>query len=238
MLLTVQTGMPKIEIAAVPLNQHFIDVLNIPIISDFIMSAINTAADQYIAPRSHTLDMYKIILGEDSKKELDSVGVLIIHIKKALGIRSADINGKSDCYVTVSYSKYRKPLWSSRIIFENLKPVWEEYAVLLVNTDELKAKENLRVELWDSDRFTVDDVLGHVETGLMELVHNKGKTFDREDKLHKGRRDNEDHGTLFWSVAFHGKADLNPDLATDGADERVHPKLRVRKTSFGYATEV
>lgn len=214
-------GMPKIEIAAVPLNQRFFNVMNLPVISDFINSSIKTAAAEYVAPSNYTLDLSKILVGEDTKQELQAIGVLVVHIHSAESIIAADINGKSDCYVTLSYSKFAKPLWSTRIIFNDLNPVWDETAVLLVNADEVKASEMLSVTLWDSDRFTADDIVGRTEIDVTELVRNRGTTYKRRDRLQGFKAGHYMPGCINWSVVFHGKQDLNQDLATSGVDERL-----------------
>lgn len=214
-------GMPKIEIAAVPLNQRFFNVMNLPVISDFINSSIKTAAKEFVAPSNYTLDLSKILVGEDTKKELLAIGVLVVHISCAEAIRAADINGKSDCYVTLSYSKYAKPLWSTRIIFGDLNPVWDETAVLLVNADEVKASEKLSVTLWDSDRFTADDIVGRTEVDVTELVRNRGQLSKRRDRLQGFKDGHYMPGHINWSVVFYGKRDMNQDLATSGVDERL-----------------
>lgn len=221
--------MPRIEIAAVPLNQRFFNVMNLPIISDFINCSIRTAAAAYVAPANYTLDVSKILVGSDSKDELLAIGVLVVHIHSAIGIIAADLNGKSDCYVTLSYSKFTKPLWSTRIIFADLNPVWDETAVLIVNADEVKAGEKLSVTLWDSDRFTADDIVGRTEVDVTELVRSRGQVHKRQDRL-KGFKEGEYMpGRINWSVVFHGKQELNLALATKGADERVPHDLRDTK---------
>lgn len=213
--------MPRIEIAAVPLNQRFFNVMNLPVISDFINCSIRTAAAAYVAPANYTLDVSKILVGSDSKHELLAIGVLVVHIHSAIGIIAADLNGKSDCYVTLSYSKFAKPLWSTRIIFADLNPVWDETAVLLVNADEVKAGEKLSVTLWDSDRFTADDMVGRTEVDVTKLVRNRGQVDNRNDTLHGFKDKDQMPGRIKWSVVFHGKQELNPALATTGADERL-----------------
>lgn len=209
-------GMPKIEIAAVPLNQRFLNVMSLPVISDFVYSSIKTTAREFCAPKSFTMDLSKMLVGDDTKKELNAIGVLVVHIDRAQGVRAADkLTGKSDCYVTLSYSKFAKTLWSSRIIFCDLNPVWDETAILLVNADELKANEKLAVEIWDSDRFTVDDLLGRIEVDVIDLVRKKGKKKTRTDSLMGFRKGQLMPGTLKWSVGFYGKAGLDEEAIKD-----------------------
>lgn len=225
-------GMPRIEIAAVPLTQRFFNVMNLPLISDFVYSSVRTAARSYVAPSNYTLDISKILNGDDTKRDTTAIGVLVVHIHSAAGIKAADLNGKSDCYVTLNFSKFAKPLWSTRIIFNDLNPVWDETAMLLVNADEVKANEMLSVELWDSDRFTADDMVGRTEADVTELVRNRGKVFNKRDSLTGFDKSHPMPGHLNWSVAFHGKAELNEDLATDGADERLPKDMKVGHPVF------
>ncbi|KAG0640302.1 hypothetical protein HOY80DRAFT_959482 [Tuber brumale] len=219
-------GMPKIEIAAVPLNQRFLNVMNLPIISDFVNSSIRAAARSYVAPSNYTFDVSKVLTGDDIKKDTNAIGVLVVHIHSAEAVKAADLNGKSDCYVTLSYLKFAKPLWSTRIIFGDLSPVWDETAVLLVNADEVKASEMLSVELWDSDRFTVDDMVGKTDVDVTDLVRNRGKVYKRRDSLRGYERGQTVPGHLNWSVVFHGKAELNESAGTDGADERLPDDMK------------
>jgi len=219
--------MPKIEIAAVPLNQRFFNVMNLPLISDFVNSSIRTAARSYVAPSNYTFDISKILTGDDIKKDTNAIGVLVVHIHSAEAVKAADLNGKSDCYVTLSYSKFAKPLWSTRIIFCDLSPVWDETAVLLVSADEVKAGEKLSVELWDSDRFTADDMVGRTDVDVTNLVRNRGKVYKRRDSLRGFERGQIVPGHLNWSVVFHGKAELSESARTDGADERLPEDMKV-----------
>jgi hypothetical protein len=219
--------MPKIEIAAVPMNRRFLNVMNLPVISDFIYSSIRATARQFVAPFNYTLDIGKILCGDDTKKQLVAIGAIVVHIHSASGVKAADINGKSDCYVTLSYSKFRKPLWSTRIIFSELHPVWDETAVLLLDADEVKAAEKLNCQLWDSDRFTADDILGRTEIDVKQLIQNPGTVFDRVDNLMGIKEGSEMPGTVRWSVAYYGIRPLNPKLRTDGSDERVSPEFKV-----------
>jgi len=157
---------------------------------------------------------------------------LVVHIHSGKDLKAADLDGKSDCYVTLSYSKNAKPLWSTRIIFHELNPCWDETAVLLLTADDVKASEQLRVQLWDSDRFTADDVLGRTGIDVLQLVKQPGKLFQREDCLLGVRKgSNTMPGKVKWDVVFYGNRALNKALMTDGKDERLPVDLDVGATS-------
>lgn len=61
-------GLPHITISVVPMSERLPNVMNVPFISGFISSAINTAAAEYVAPKSLTIDLQKFISGDDIKK--------------------------------------------------------------------------------------------------------------------------------------------------------------------------
>lgn len=240
-------GMPRIEISAVPLNKRFLNVMSLPVISDFVYSSIKLTAREFCAPKSFTMDLSKMLVGDDTKKELNAIGVLVVHIDRAKGVRAADkLTGKSDCYVTLSYAKFGKTLWSSRIIFCDLNPVWDETAILLVNADEIKAGERLAVEIWDSDRFTVDDLLGRIEVDVIDLVKRRGKVRKRTDSLMGYKKGQYMPGTLAWSVCFYGKASLDGQEANEVGREvqstaemdRVSQSTLTTEGAFSLLTDV
>lgn len=52
----------------------------------------------------------------------------------------------------MTFSQLGKPLFSTRIIKGDLNPVFEEVAILPVDLNVVRLKEELSVQLWDSDR--------------------------------------------------------------------------------------
>ncbi|RJE16617.1 C2 domain protein, partial [Aspergillus sclerotialis] len=68
--------------------------------------------------------------------------------------------------MTVSWGKFGKPVASTRIIVDDQAPNWSEWSHILVTPEELNADEKLRLQLWDSDKYTADDDLGRVEVDL------------------------------------------------------------------------
>lgn len=58
----------------------------------------------------------------------------------------------ADPYVTVAYSRQGKPLYSTRIVFADLNPCFEETTAILLDVNAVKIKEKLSLQIWDSDR--------------------------------------------------------------------------------------
>lgn len=50
-------GVPKVEISAIPMSKALPNVLDLPLISGFVQSSIAAAANEYVAPKSMTLNM-------------------------------------------------------------------------------------------------------------------------------------------------------------------------------------
>lgn len=88
-------GLPRITISVVPMNKILPNVMNLPFISGFISSSIDTAVAEYVAPKSITLDLQRLISGDDIKKDTDAIGVIVVHIHKATDVRCADVSGGS-----------------------------------------------------------------------------------------------------------------------------------------------
>ena len=88
-------GLPRITISVVAIHKLLPNVMNLPFISGFISSAINTAAAEYVAPKSLTLDLQRLISGDDIKKDTDAIGVIVVHIHRAKGVKKADATGSS-----------------------------------------------------------------------------------------------------------------------------------------------
>jgi Ca2+-dependent lipid-binding protein len=86
-----------------------LNILDVPLISSFVQSAIDAALSEYVAPKSLTLNLKDMLVGEDFKKDTNGKGVVWIFIKRARGFKQGDggigpFEGSSDAYVTVSVS--------------------------------------------------------------------------------------------------------------------------------------
>ncbi|MCJ1245145.1 hypothetical protein MMC30_002346 [Trapelia coarctata] len=213
-------GQPKANLSCVPLTKHMLNIMDLPLISSFVQSAIDAALAEYVAPKSLTLDIKDMITGNDFKEDTLAHGVIMIRIKRATKFKEGDVSvvpfkkGSSDPYVSVGWAKFGKPLWSTRIIFADMEPVWDEMAFVLVGTEELNADERLQVELWDSDRGSADDNLGRVEVDLKEIMHDsrsKGNMWVRQDGFMGMESDEEMPGSLEWSVGYYQKARIQGD---------------------------
>lgn len=206
-------GQPKASLSCVPLSKHGLNLMDVPMLSSFVQSAIDAALAEYVAPKSLTLNLKDMLVGEDFKKNTNSHGVIFILIKRARGFKQGDggigfSSGSSDAYVTVGWGKFGKTVASTRIIESTQEPDWHEYANILVSAEELNAEEKLRLALWDSDKHTADDDLGRVEVDLKELMNtpeSHNQMQDREDRFTGQDPEEKMPGTLQWSVGYFSK---------------------------------
>lgn len=223
-------GIPKVEASCTPMIERGVNILNLPLISNFVNWAIKTAAGMYVAPKSMTLDLGKMLQGDDIQKETNAMGILFIRIHKAVGLSKQDRRGSdgggSDPYITVSFSKFGKPMYCTRVIQDDLNPVFEETCALMVTSDLIKADEQLSMELWDSDRSSADDVVGKVELSLQKLIQHPGNMYQQVSKLRGLKAESEMPGELHWEVGFFGKTQFRAALRTDGKDLNLPKQLR------------
>ena len=225
-------GVPKVQAGCVPMLERGVNILNLPLISNFVNYAIGAAASMYVAPKSMSLDMKAMLSGDDLSKDVGALGVLMVKIHRAEGLSKQDKRGSdgggSDPYVVLTFSKYSKPMYCTRVITDDLNPVWEESAFLLVAPELIKADEDLSIELWDSDRHSADDVVGKVEIPLQKIIQHPGEIYPHASKLAGAHADSEMPGTLHTEVGFFGKTDYRPALRTDQVSRTLDKNLQNR----------
>jgi hypothetical protein len=223
-------GLPKVEAGCIPMVEKGVNILNLPLISNFVNWAIAAAAGMYVAPKSMTLDIGKMLSGDTVKKETEALGIVFIRIHKAVGLSKQDRRGSkgggSDPYICVAFSKFGKPQYCTRVIQDNLNPIFEESCALLVTADVIKADEQLSLELWDSDRSSADDVVGKVELSIQKLIQHPGRMFPQVSKLKGVKAGSDMPGELHWEVGFFGKTQFRRALRTDGKDPNLPKELR------------
>ena len=206
--------------------------MDIPLLSSFVQSSIDAALAEYVAPKSLTLDLKDMLVGDDFKKDTRARGVLMVTIKRARNFKEGDMtipvlrNGSSDSYVAVGWAKFGKPVWSTRVIVADMEPIWNETTFIIVGPEELNAGERLRVQLWDSDRTSADDDLGRIEVDLKELMQNSqssGKIWDRHDGFKAPEAGKVEPGWLDWSVGYFTKTRITEDQLQQ---QKVEPDIR------------
>ncbi|KAF2740363.1 hypothetical protein EJ04DRAFT_197132 [Polyplosphaeria fusca] len=238
-------GQPKVDVSCVPLIKQGPNLMDLPLISRFVQSSVDAAMAEYVAPKSLTLDLKDMLVGDDFKKDTNARGALVVNIQRAFDFKEGDAGlgpikrGSADPYVTVGWAKFGKPLWSTRILQNNMQPVWEETGYLLVTPDELNVDERLRVQLWDSDRNTADDDLGRIELDVKELMKSQdtnGKMHDREDGFKSLKAGEGMPGKLKWSVGYFSKTRITDDqLAAQEEDPDVKTMDQLKEKVYSEA---
>ncbi|EJD51313.1 hypothetical protein AURDEDRAFT_159718 [Auricularia subglabra TFB-10046 SS5] len=209
-------GVPAVEVSVVPLASKLPNVLDLPFVSRFVKMAIAAGTAELVAPKSMTLNIQEM-LNAAVVGDTNAVGVFVIRIHHAEGLKAKDRNGFSDPYIVLAYAKFGKPLYSTRIILEDLNPVFEETAMMLVTRNEIQADEDISAMLWDSDKRSADDLLGRVHIPVKELMKRPNEMFDRVDPLMGFEDADSMEGKLNWSIGYFEKCPLNKKL------ERIEP---------------
>lgn len=215
-------GQPKVDISCVPLLKQAPNLMDFPLISRFVQSSVDAAMAEYVAPKSLTLDLKDMMMGDDFKKDTNARGVIVVTIKRAFDFKEGDggigpIEGSADPYVSVGWAKFGKPMWSTRVQPKNMEPHWHETCFLLVTSDELNVDERLRLQLWDADRISADDDLGRIEVDVKQLMKGNatnGKMHDREDGFQSLKKGEGMPGKLCWSVGYFSKTRITDDQLT------------------------
>ncbi|KAF8216386.1 hypothetical protein K438DRAFT_1703242 [Mycena galopus ATCC 62051] len=221
-------GQPKVTLKCTPLAKSFLNVMDVPGLSGWLQTAIDSAVSAYVAPHSLNMDLKTMLSGRD---QMDTVtlGIVVVIVKGAVGCKNGDggkfweskAEQRGDPYATIGWGKWGKAVWSSRIIENEGSPVWEEIAILLVGPSEMNAKEKLRVQVWDSDRGAADDLLGTVEVHLHDLMTDsktQNQLSYRTDRFTDLSGKTPWPGELRWEVGYFAKTTLEQHLKEKGED--------------------
>ena len=243
-------GQPKVQLSCQPLFKKMLNIMDLPLISQFVQSSVDAAMAEYVAPKSISLDLKDMLAGDDFKKDTMARGVLVVTIVRGYDFKAGDAGipllkeATSDPYISVGWAKFGKALWSTRLLTNEMNPVWEETAYLLVTPEELNVDERLRVQLWDSDRFTADDDLGRIEVDLKHLMKGEetnGRMHKRCDGFRALKKGQDMPGKLEWNVGYFSKTRIqdcqlksqtyDPDIRTmaqlkESVDTSCANKLR------------
>jgi hypothetical protein len=238
-------GQPKINLSCVPLIKKGPNLMDVPLLSSFVQSSIDAALAEYVAPKSLTLNLKDMMMGDDFKKDTVAQGILVVRIHHAYDFKEGDAGfgplkkGSADPYVTVGWAKFGKPVWSTRVLQKNMEPYWNEECYVLVTPDELNVDERLRLQLWDSDKTTADDDLGRIELDLKTIMQDSetnGKMHDREDGFKALKAGEGMPGKLCWSLGYFSKTRITDDqLQKQKEEPEINTINQLRDKSFAEA---
>lgn len=98
-------------------------------------------------------------------KKGDHNGTLHIDIKSAHSLPNMDKHGFTDGFVKISLLPEKKKKEKTRVISNNLDPIWnEKFKFSNVTSDELSVKRALELTVWDKDMFSIK-FIGYVRLG-------------------------------------------------------------------------
>lgn len=66
-------GVPHVAAGCVPMLANGVNILQLPLISNFVNYAIGAAASMYVAPKSMSIDMRAMLQGDDITKDVQAL---------------------------------------------------------------------------------------------------------------------------------------------------------------------
>ncbi|KAJ6852061.1 synaptotagmin-5-like isoform X1 [Iris pallida] len=173
----------------------------IPGLSDMIDDTVNTiVSDQLQWPHRIVVPLGGVDV-DTSELELKPQGRLTVTVVKASGLKNLEMIGKSDPYVVVSI----RPMFKvkTKVINNNLNPVWNETFELIAEDKETQAAT---FEVFDEDNLSQDKKLGVAKLPLIDLEPETAKEYELRllaslDTLKV--KDKKDRGTVTIKVMYH-----------------------------------
>lgn len=71
-------GVPHVSAGCIPMISGGVNILQLPLISNFVNYAIGAAASMYVAPKSMSMDMRAMLQGDDITKDVQA---LVSHLR-------------------------------------------------------------------------------------------------------------------------------------------------------------
>ncbi|CAK9326549.1 unnamed protein product [Citrullus colocynthis] len=141
-----------------------------------------------------------ILPGDYSDLELKPVGILEVKLVQAKELTNKDIIGKSDPYAVLYIRPLRDRMKTSKIINNDLNPVWNEHFEFVV---EDESTQHLVVKVYDDEGLQASELIGCAQIRLSEL--QPGKVKDVWLKLVKDleiHRDNKNRGQVHLELLY------------------------------------
>ncbi|KAK0427991.1 hypothetical protein QR680_010528 [Steinernema hermaphroditum] len=122
--------------------------------------------------------------------------LLKVNLKDGKNLVIRDASGSSDPYIKFKYKG--KTYYKSNTVFKNLNPVWDEEFALLIDDPTYP----MELEVFDFDRFMVDDFMGGAVVDLSLLKLFESTEFKLELKDDSGNCTEEDMGHVNLTVTI------------------------------------
>lgn len=198
----------------------------IPGLSDMIDDTVNSiVSDMLQWPHRIVVPLGGVDV-DISELELKPQGKLTVTVVKANALKNKEMIGKSDPYVVLQI----RPLFKvkTKVINNNLNPVWNETFELIAEDKETQA---LILEVFDEDNLAQDKKLGIVKLPLIDLVPETAKEYNLGllpslDMLKI--KDKKDRGTVTIKVMYH-EFTKEEQLAALEEEKRVVEERRKMK---------
>ena len=87
------TRLPYFDISAAPLKKGAFNAMELPGMKTFVQKSIADVAKSFVRPESFTMDVDRLLLGQDASLKTHTVGVLHVIIHSAEGLRKTDVMG-------------------------------------------------------------------------------------------------------------------------------------------------
>ncbi|ORY07468.1 hypothetical protein K493DRAFT_101449 [Basidiobolus meristosporus CBS 931.73] len=164
-------SMPAIECAVRPLVQHF-NLMKVPIFKGYIEDAIKATLAEMTQPKSLTLDLESFLTGDDVIHDTKSVGVIRVDIYEGENLSDLDLGDLDRVFLTLSMvNDPRNSVQHTRVLSDNINPVWNETMVMLVTEDDIENENEIQISVRDQSKVgVVNKMVGIIRKKVTDLI--------------------------------------------------------------------
>ncbi|GBB94769.1 hypothetical protein RclHR1_02410015 [Rhizophagus clarus] len=122
-------------------------------------------------------------------------GTLTVTVVEAKNLKDEDLIGKSDPYINLILDKTNKQIQHTTTKSGDLNPTYNETFTFRTDGDS-----HLKIECWDKDTITSDDIIGKAEVSLSHVI-SKGSD-ECWVKLKSGKLGIRSKGEVLLRMSF------------------------------------
>lgn len=204
-------GKPHVDFACLPLFRSSLNVMGMPLVSDLVRKALDAALAAYTSPRSISIDVRAILMGDSNAQAIYPLGVMLLRLHRVYDVESQWADDELSSFFSVGWAKTGDPLYIFRTISDCATPRWEEEMSYAVGPDEVNAQESLKLDFVRVGSLDSENCIGSLVLPLTELLSTpecNGKIQSRTDYM-LDPNEQRPVAKLDWSIGFFPKATVS-----------------------------
>ncbi|CAK4030351.1 hypothetical protein D6D28_09155 [Lecanosticta acicola] len=221
-------GKPDVQFSCQPLFKSSLNVMSMPLVSDLVRQALDKALAAYTSPRSISIDLGAILVGDATAQDVSPLGAMLLKVHRVYDVESKWADDDLCSFLSAGWAKEGNPLYIYRTINNCTSPRWEENSAFTIEPDDVNAQESLKMDFVRVGSLDSEECLGSLQVLLADLLSTPectGKMQRRNDTL-LCPEDQHPVAKLDWSIGFFPKTQISLEQLKR---QTIYPPVKSRE---------